>query len=256
VKPYYEEDGITIYWADCREVLARIRADCTITDPPYGETTLQWDHRVDGWLGELTVNSLWCFGSLRSFMHYAHGFRLAGWQLAQDVIWEKHNGSSAHVDRFRRVHEIVAHFYRGLWGEVWRDPQTTMDATARTVRRKERTPHWGAIDRSSYTSVDGGPRLSRSVQRVRSCHGSASHPTEKPVALLTLLVRYSCRPSGVLLDPFCGSGSTLVAAKQLGRRAIGIEIEERYCEVAARRLAQTVMRFEEPREEPEQTPLL
>jgi site-specific DNA-methyltransferase (adenine-specific) len=63
-----------------------------------------------------------------------------------------------------------------------------------------------------------------------------THPTEKPVQLLSYLIERSCPPQGRVLDPFAGTGATLVAAQQLGRRAVGVELEERYCEAAARRL--------------------
>ena len=157
------------------------------------------------------------------------------------VLWRKHNGSVFHADRFRRVHEHVVQFYRGEWSAVYKKPVTTKDATSKTARRKGRPAHTGQIDGKAYLSHDGGPRLQRSVIEVRSCHGHAQHPTQKPVGIVTPLIEYSCPPDGVVLDPFAGSGTTLVAAKRLGRKAIGIEIEERYCEIAADRLRQKVL---------------
>jgi site-specific DNA-methyltransferase (adenine-specific) len=207
---------------------------------------------VEGWPSYCYLRlrrhgSLWCFGSLRAFM--AGTVELRRWKLAQEVIWEKHNGSSFHADRFKRVHELAAHFYpdKTPWEAIYKNPITTPDATARTVRRKERPPHTGEIANSTYISHDGGPRLMRSVIRVRSCHGEAEHPTQKPLGILAPLLEYSLRPGGVVLDPFAGSGSTLVAAKLRGARAIGIEIEERYCEIAVRRLAQEVLPLEAAR---------
>jgi len=246
VAPYYAADGVTLYHGDCRELLPRLAvaaADVVITDPPYGETSLAWDLPVDGWLGLLApAGSLWCFGSLGFFMDHAADFRAAGWKRAQEVVWEKHNGSNFHADRFKRVHELVVQFYRGRWAGVYTTPVTTPDATPRVMRRKARPPHHtGATNAHTYTSVDGGPRLVRSVIRVRSCHGHAEHPTQKPLGIVLPLLAYSCPPGGLVLDPFAGSGTTLRAAKDLGRRAIGIERHERYCEVAARRLAQGVL---------------
>lgn len=240
-KPYYDLGGVTVYCGDALRILPSIAdRSCIITDPPYGQTALPWDTWAGSWL-PLATGSLWCFGSLRMFMDHAQDFALAGLSFSQDIVWEKHNGSSAHADRFRRVHEQAALFYRGPWNDIYRAPVTTADATARTMRRKERPPHWGEIADSTYSSVDGGPRLQRSVIRVRSEHGNASHPTQKPLGILQPLIAYSCHPDGTVLDPFCGSGSTLVAAQNLGRRAIGIEIDERYCEIAATRLSQGVL---------------
>lgn len=242
MKPYYEEAGITIYNGDCREILAHISAvDVAIIDPPYGDTSLEWDCRVDGWLSLLQVPTFWCFGSFRFFLETARHFD--DWHFAQEVIWEKHNGSIFHADRFRRVHEIVAQFYRGEWGDVYKSPQYTLNATRRTVRAKVRPPHTGQIDRIPYVSEDGGPRLQRSVLPVRSCHGYAQHPTQKPEGIVEPLIRYSCSPNGMVLSPFMGSGTDLIVAKRLGHSAIGIEIEERYCEIAAKRLNQQVFQF-------------
>ena len=160
----------------------------------------------------------------------------AKWKLAQDIVWKKHNGSGFHADRFRRVHEHIVQFYKGEWATIYKEPVTTPDATPRTVRAKKRPPHLGYIERTPYVSVDGGPRLQRSVIEARSCHHYAEHPTQKPTEIIAPLILYSCPPDGIVFDPFMGAGSTLVAAKELNRKSIGIEIQERYCEVAANRL--------------------
>lgn len=241
MRPYYEDGAVTIYHGDCRDILPGLEpVGVVVTDPPYGETTLAWDTPVDGWLPLVRTDQLWCFGSLRMFM----ATPFPGWRHVQEIIWEKHNGSGLRADRFKRVHEIVAHFAREsiAWANLYHNPVVTADATARTVRRKAKPVHYqGARGPSYYTSADGGPRLMRSVQRVRSTHGVAEHPTQKPVAIVEPTISYSCPPGGVVLDPFMGSGTTLVAAKHLGRGAIGIEIEERYCEIAAERCAQEVL---------------
>ena len=79
---------------------------------------------------------MWVFGSLRSFMATADRFADAGLRLAQEIVWEKQNGSGFHADRFKRVHELAVQFYPAEtpWRDVYNDVQTTPDATARTVR--------------------------------------------------------------------------------------------------------------------------
>jgi site-specific DNA-methyltransferase (adenine-specific) len=249
VQPYYQSDTITIYRGDCLALLLQLGAgsvDVVITDPPYGDTALAWDTPVKRWLPLLepvlkASGSLWCFGSLRMFLSQAAEF--AGWRLAQDVVWEKHNGSKFHADRFKRVHEHLVQFYPAStkWSAVYKAPVTTNDATRRSVRRKQRPPHLGRIDSGYYRSEDGGPRLMRSVLYARSCHGYAVHPTQMPVEVVLPLMEYSCPPGGLVLDPFMGSGTTLVAARQSGRRAIGIEVEEQYCELAVKRLTERAL---------------
>lgn len=243
MRPYFEEDGISIFHGDCREILPSLgKSDVAVTDPPYGEISLSWDVRVDGWLEYLAAGSLWCFGSLRFFMES----RFDGWKFAQDIVWEKHNGSNLSTDRFRRVHEHLAQFYPASvsWTEVFKNPLFSYDADHRQVIRRKSAPHLGKCGESRYESKICGPRQMRSVIREHSCHGIADHPTQKPTALIEIVVRYSCPEKGRVIDPFAGSGSTLVAAKSLGRRAIGIEIEEKYCEIAAKRLSQKVFQFE------------
>lgn len=241
---YYSRNGISIYCGDCRDILPDFVFpffDLVIADPNYGITSLYWDVRNLEWLAAVEPTlvpnaSLWCFGSFRMFLDVGPKILKRGWKLGQDLVWEKHNGSNFHSDRFKRVHEYPVQFYRGKWEEVYKDPVKTNDATARSVRRKKRPPHMGDIGSSRYVSEDGGPRLMRSVIRVRSCHGYAVHPTQKPVGIIRPLIQYSCPPEGVLVDPTMGSGSTLVAAAKLDRRAVGIEIDESLCEIAAKRL--------------------
>ena len=209
--------------------------DCIITDPPYGETSLAWDRWPPGWPAKVRrvlkrSGSMWVFGSTRMFMNRAGEF--AGWKLSHDVVWEKHNGTGLFNDRFRRVHESALHFYRDdvKWSQVFKAPQFTMDATARTVRKKSRPAHWigatgatGATGETTYKSEDGGPRLMRSVLFVRSEHGRAVHPTQKPIDIVAPLLAYACPPGGLVLDPFAGSGTVGLCAKRAGQSAVLIE---------------------------------
>lgn len=239
--PYYRDESVTLYCADAQDVLPRLtlQVSAVVTDPPYGDTSLEWDQVVPNWLErvERITNNVWCFGSFRMFMN----MDTSHWNLAQEIIWEKQNGSGFHADRFKRVHELAVQFYQGKWEDIYKLPVFTGDATARTVRRKQRPPHMGDIGTGAYKSEDGGPRLMRSVIYAPNCHGYADHPTQKPLEIIDPLLRYSVPPGGVVLDPFCGSGSTLVAAKRLGMRAIGVEIDEQNCEVTVRRLRQDVL---------------
>lgn len=244
MKPYYQDDSVTLHLGDWRELIpADFRADLVLTDPPYGETSLEWDRWPIGWpaLAARHADAMWCFGSMRMFLDRRDEF--ADWKLSQDIVWEKHNGSGFHADRFRRIHEHATHWYRGDWSAIHHDAPVTHDATRRTVRSKRRPAHTGQIDRTPYVSHDGGPRLMTSVIYSPSMHGTAINPTEKPVPLLEPLLTYGCPPGGTVLDLFAGSASTLVAAKLTGRKAVGYEIREEQAEKAALRLAQDVLDF-------------
>lgn len=242
MKPYYEHDGVTLYHGDCRDVVPTLeqKFDLVVADPPYGQTSLKWDKWPTGWMVSFfgRCRSLWCFGSLRMFLDHAQEFNNDGWRLSQDLVWEKHNGSSFHADRFRRVHEQACHFYRGDWESIYKSVPTTNSARARTVRRKDRPAHMGEIEGTTYTSVDGGPLLMRSVMFAPSMHGKAENETQKPESIVAPLIEYGCPKGGVVLAPFVGSGTDLVVARRLGRMAIGVELREEQCEKAARRLQQ------------------
>ena len=228
-----------------------VTADFLIADPPYESTSLAWDRWPDGWLETAATvsRSMWCFLPLRQFAEPPFRgieFRAAGWRLSQDIeaehlVWEKHNGSGFQNDRFKRVHEIAAHWYRGDWASIYHEVPTTPDAVARARRSKARPPHMGHIEATPYISEDGGPRLMRSVIRVRSMHGRALNESEKPVGLLDPMITYGCPPGGLVVDLFTGSGSALDAARCTGRPAIGIEKRENQCEQAALRLSQMTL---------------
>lgn len=237
--------AVELLFGDCRQVLARFAEgtfDACIADPPYGDTSLKWDSLCKGWIEAvarvLKPNaSIWVFGSMRSMPLIFDDMERAGFRYSQDVVWEKQNGTGFHADRFRRVHEHAVLFYRGAWADVHHDTQYTSDATAKVARRKTRPTHTGHIDTGHYVSEDGGPRMARSVIYARNEHGNAIHPTQKPLDILTPLVRYSVPPGGSYVVPFAGSGSDLVTARLEDRTAVGIELDPVYFELASARIA-------------------
>ena len=242
--------SVELITGDCMSCLwKRGPFDMILADPPYGDTSLSWDQHVRGWEAVAhdllkPSGSMWVFGSMRFFMATAERFAAAGWRYAQDVVWEKHNGSGFHADRFKRVHEHAIQFYRAdaPWSGVWNEVQVTRDAVQRSVKRKKGRPaHMGNIDQAPYASEDGGPRLMRSVIYVHSMHGRAIHKTQKPGGILEPLIEYACPPGGLLIDPHAGSCSSLMTARMTGRRAIGVELYEPHAEAAALWLSQMTL---------------
>ncbi len=221
------------HFGDCREVMKSwptATADACITDPPYGDTSLKWDRRCEGWMVEVArvlkpAASVWVFGSMRYLASIFDEMEMAGFRYAQDIVWEKQNGSGFHADRFRRVHEHAIHFYRGAWSDVFNEPQYTNDGTAKTVRRKTRPTHTGHIEAGHYLSEDGGPRLQRSVIYMPNEHGRALHPTQNPLGIVAPLILTSVPAGGIVIDPFAGSLTTGIAAEMTGRRWAACELD-------------------------------
>lgn len=238
-QPFFADEGIVLYHGDALDLMPKLgKVDAIVTDPPYGWGHLEWDCWPEGWpaIAAKVTEQLWCFGKLR--MYWDRVGEFADWKLGQDIVWEKHNGSSPGSDRFRCVHELAVHFYRGEWESLHKEQQFTADGTARQVRRKRRPPQWGEIGEHVYTSEDGGPRQMTSVLYVRGCHGHAVNETQKPEGIVAPLVAYSVPRGGVVLDCFAGSGTTLAVARRLGRRAIGIEMRREQCDLIVERLRQ------------------
>jgi DNA modification methylase len=206
VNPYYQEDGITIYHGDCREVLPSLpKSHAVVSDPPYG---MDYDTNGD----RFTLGG-------RSFPK-VHGddkpFDAGMWvDFASVVLWG------------------FNHFPGGL------------DAGGALVWLKRSDAAFGCfLSDAEIAWVKG----IKGVYCFRDTHhaiaGYREHPTEKPEGLMRWSIeRSTALPAAIILDPFMGSGTTLVAAKNLGREAIGIEIEEKYCEIAAKRLSQRVLEF-------------
>jgi len=246
-KPYFDDGQVALYVGDCREILPALglEADLVLADPPYGETSPAWDRWPDGWLeAAATVSrSLWCFGSLRMFLAHAGEFTEAGWKLSHDGVLEKSAGSGPSKDRLRRVHETITHWYRGRWGDIYHvTPRVAHDGPNVGSRANGAVPHLTGGARKLRTWTDDGTRYARTVMRAKANRGGLNiHPNQKPAHVLEVLISYGCPRGGLVVAPFAGSGSDLEAARNLGRRAIGVELDPEQAEKAARRLSQATL---------------
>lgn len=218
VTPYYHDEaaGITIYHGDYREILPTLVADVIVTDPPYGMGFVTGRRcSDDGW------SSRWSGVEINGDTDIsARDDVLAGWSPKPALVFGTWKTPPPAGVRETLVWDKVVSTGMGALDIPWR-------------------PSWEAI----YVIGKGfvGTR-GHGVLRfpLPTLHPDRKlHPTAKPVALMRELI--SKCPPGVILDPFMGSGPTLRAAKDLGRHAIGIEIDERYCERAVRRLQQSVL---------------
>ena len=208
MKPYYDSGGITIYHGDCREILPHLpKCELLCTDPPYG------------------------IGATR--MQLGNGKRKL---FRGEEAWDDAAPPPWLLDWLRELtdHQIIwGGNYFGLCPSrcwlVWDKGTGDNDFADCELA-------WTNLDRvvrKFFHSWVGANAKERN-------EGDRFHPTQKPVPLMRWCIEAS-NTTGTVLDPFMGSGTTLVAAKSLGRRAIGIEREERYCEIAAKRLSQGVL---------------
>lgn len=220
--PYYEENGITIYNADCRDVLFTHPAvDCVLTDPPYGVN-----------LGVKANNQRFNRQQYSSFT-----------DTPEVVIPLVNHVLDMCLDLAERVvmtpgtRNMFAYPEPSHVGSFYYPSASGCNAWGFSC--------WQPIfyyGKDPYGGVGSRPDSMMSTEAAEN----NGHPCPKPIGQWLWLMNRVSRQGETVLDPFMGSGTTLRAAKDLGRKAIGIEIEERYCEIAANRLRQEVLSFEPP----------
>ena len=222
VTPYYTDESVTLYHGDCREVPEWLTADVLVTDPPYGIA--------------------WPSGSMHTAgkqMRVANSVQGDENLDARDAVLTAWGTKPALVFGSWRQPRPRGTAHRLIWYKRQADPGFR---TAAFYPAEEEVYVLGAgwVGKPIQNVLVTNERRTGATGLV----ATVGHPTPKPVSLMERLI-VKC-PPGVIADPFAGSGSTLVAAKQLGRKAIGVELDERYCEIAARRLSQGVLDFGEP----------
>lgn len=232
--PYYHDPhaGITIYHGDCRDILPCLEpglVDLVLTDPPYG---VGFDYGTDYNDNE---------------------------QDYPQFIWPVIESAESLVVGGGLIAVYQSEVHCRKWA-TWFPRDWRLFALPKTFTQLGRSALPGATDFVLIWARDEWPKQSdvvrwqpRDARNWWVCNTSAirrglekHHPCPRPIDGVSRLVAILCKPGGLVLDPFMGSGTTLRAAQNLGRRAIGIEIEERYCEIAVRRLQQSVLPLEIP----------
>ncbi|MDA8440098.1 MAG: site-specific DNA-methyltransferase [Propionibacterium sp.] len=221
---YYSDDSVTLWHGDCRQVTAWLDADVLVTDPPYGRS--------------------WRSGSgMTNSEGRGRGSKPHGGIVGDDDTTSRDEALALWGDRLAVVFgdPLIDRPARTVQALVYAKPLDAGVKGARAGFRRDVEMVW--LVGPWPVQVGGRSSVIRTNGLVAGPRGVATrygHPHAKPVDVMELLVDID---PGVIADPFAGSGSTLVAAKRQGRRAIGVEIDERYCEVIAKRLSQGILDF-------------
>lgn len=205
MKPYYQDEAVTIYHGDCREILPHIQpVDLVLTDPPYG---IGMDGGNVGYKG-------------------FNNFEKLDWDTAPpdgDLI-------SAIIDKGKKSILWGGNYFGLPASRCWMIWDKGAGFKGRSYAEAE----------LAWTNFDANVRVFSHDPLAKGDYKGKHHPTMKPLPLMTWCLQFFPDAQSIL-DPFMGSGTTLRAAKDLGRKAIGIELEEKYCEIAARRMSQEVL---------------
>lgn len=224
IKPYYEHQGITIYHGDCREILPELsRFDLLLTDPPYGVGEASGKNKTRGCITAFA-------GAKNTFIKS----RDYG-----DESWD-----NAPIDQ-SVIDDAVSLCKKAI---IWGGNYYSLPPS----------PSWLVWDKRNGANDFADCELAwsnlgcavRKIEHLwngmlRKDNEERFHPTQKPLGVMSWCVSLS-KVTGTVLDPFMGSGTTLLAAKLHGLTAVGIEMSEKYCEIAAMRLSQDSLFYEEP----------
>lgn len=260
MEPFYSDDLTTIYNGDCIEVMNSLENeifDAVITDPPYNTTKCKWDVMPDFevlWtllksLGKETTPFI-----LFGIEPFSSKLRVSNLSMFRyDWYWQKDKGANFLFGNKQplKVIEIASVFYQK---QPVYNPQKEINPKGSSKRHLSKNPSkisknvkdvmgdsWKETEMDSsqnYFGKNYEPDKLLPKQLIyfpREQRGKV-HPTQKPVALMEYLIKTYTNENDIILDPYMGSGTTLVAAKKLNRRAIGIELSEEYCNFAVERL--------------------
>lgn len=210
--PYYQDEFVTLYHGDCLDIDEWKSADVLVTDPPYGMSYVS-NHRYTVPKHDQIKND-------------------DSTKVRDDVleVWGDKPALVFGTWRVQKPHNVRNTL---IWSKA---PDPGMG---------DITSPWGSSYEEVYVMGRGfvGERRANVITQPKiNHHDTPNHPTPKPVGLMEKLI--DCCPPGVIADPFAGSGATLIAARNLARFSIGVEMEEKYCELIANRLSQAVFQFD------------
>lgn len=250
MQPYFERDGITIYHGDTLGTLQSLQGetvDTVIADPPYasgglhiaskgakpgdkyefGGTTGHVSKEYPNFEGDNCDQWSWML-NMRAWLIEAHRLTKEGGHLYIFTDWRQ-------VAATIEAAQMGLWHYRGLL--VWDKGGFCRAPYAGLWRQSSEFVVWAAKGTPHTNGVTPVPGLHEELLISKD----KEHPTQKPIGFLRRIVETATPPGGVVLDPFTGSGTTLRAALDVGRQAIGVELSAEYCEIAARRLSQMVL---------------
>lgn len=245
---YYKDEYIELYQGDCLEIMdelisKNVKFDAIITDPPYGTTQCKWDEIIkfeDMWsrIFKLSENDtpFVLFGN----EPFSSKLRLSNLKMYKyDWKWDKVRGVG-HLNAKKRpmmcIEDIIVFYNK----QPEYNPQMREREKPRLSRNNPTQEVYGKSQENFIgETLDKKYPINLITFSKSSQEDMIYHPTQKPLDLIEYLINTYTNENDLILDFTCGSGTTLVAAKNLKRKAIGIELDEKYCEIAKQRLENT-----------------